>query len=363
MLALGWSRSSIPYEDQTSPTPTPASRPRRRTSTTPTASTSSARSRPGPRERPALRDPRPRAGRRRRRRGPHVLDQPRHRPQGHHPRRVRTTRRAATTQGGSTITQQYVKILYLSQERSWTRKLKEAILSLKIHNQRVQAGDPRGLPQHHLLRQRRLRRRGRLRRRTSKVRQAAERHGGRSAGRAHQLPQRLRPGERQGLQAGAARPLRVRPRRHGRHGDHCRRSRASSTLYKLPPFPQVDADQRRTPARPGYLLRMVREELQADRLLRLRDRRAAGCGSSRPSPDKAMQAAAAGASRPSRSPTSRTCTSRVASVDPATGALRGMYAGQDYLKSQINWAVAGGASPDRRSSRSRWRPGSTTATR
>jgi membrane peptidoglycan carboxypeptidase len=37
--------------------------------------------------------------------------------------------------GGSTITQQYVKILYLTQERSYSRKLKEAILSIKIHNQ------------------------------------------------------------------------------------------------------------------------------------------------------------------------------------------------------------------------------------
>lgn len=37
--------------------------------------------------------------------------------------------------GGSTITQQYVKILYLTQERSYTRKIKEAILSVKIHNQ------------------------------------------------------------------------------------------------------------------------------------------------------------------------------------------------------------------------------------
>ncbi len=39
------------------------------------------------------------------------------------------------TGGGSTITQQYVKILYLNQERSYTRKVKEAILSIKIHNQ------------------------------------------------------------------------------------------------------------------------------------------------------------------------------------------------------------------------------------
>ncbi|HUP99938.1 MAG TPA: transglycosylase domain-containing protein [Aeromicrobium sp.] len=38
------------------------------------------------------------------------------------------------TGGGSTITQQYVKVLYLSQERSYTRKVREAILSIKIHN-------------------------------------------------------------------------------------------------------------------------------------------------------------------------------------------------------------------------------------
>ena len=38
-------------------------------------------------------------------------------------------------QGASTITQQYVKILYLTQERSYTRKVKEAILSLKLVRQ------------------------------------------------------------------------------------------------------------------------------------------------------------------------------------------------------------------------------------
>ena len=40
----------------------------------------------------------------------------------------------AITGGGSTITQQYVKVLYLSQERSYIRKLREAVLSIKIHN-------------------------------------------------------------------------------------------------------------------------------------------------------------------------------------------------------------------------------------
>ena len=65
--------------------------------------------------------------------------------------------RGNTTQGASTITQQYVKILYLTQERSYTRKLKEAILSLKLQREQSKQRDPRGLPQHHLLRPRRLR--------------------------------------------------------------------------------------------------------------------------------------------------------------------------------------------------------------
>ena len=51
----------------------------------------------------------------------------------------------------------------------------------------------------------------------------------------------------------------------------------------------------------------------------------------------------------------------VASVEPGTGALRGFYGGQDYLDSQINWAVTGGARPARRSSRSRWPPPSSRA--
>ena len=48
-----------------------------------------------------------------------------------------------STQGASTITQQYVKVLYLSQDRTLTRKAKEAFLSLKIQRPDVQGGDPR----------------------------------------------------------------------------------------------------------------------------------------------------------------------------------------------------------------------------
>ena len=43
------------------------------------------------------------------------------------------------TQGASTITQQYVKILYLSQERTLSRKVKEAFLSLKVQQEKSKA--------------------------------------------------------------------------------------------------------------------------------------------------------------------------------------------------------------------------------
>ena len=32
----------------------------------------------------------------------------------------------------------------------------------------------------------------------------------------------------------------------------------------------------------------------------------------------------------------------MATVEPGTGAVRGIYAGQDYLDSQLNWAIEGG---------------------
>ncbi len=39
---------------------------------------------------------------------------------------------SANVQGASTITQQYVKVLYLTQQRTWTRKIKEAFISVKL---------------------------------------------------------------------------------------------------------------------------------------------------------------------------------------------------------------------------------------
>ena len=40
--------------------------------------------------------------------------------------------RGGSTQGGSTITQQYAKIAFLTQDRTWTRKVNEALLAFKL---------------------------------------------------------------------------------------------------------------------------------------------------------------------------------------------------------------------------------------
>ena len=45
------------------------------------------------------------------------------------------TARGQSTQGGSTITQQYVKNYYLTQEQTWTRKVKELFITLKVQRQ------------------------------------------------------------------------------------------------------------------------------------------------------------------------------------------------------------------------------------
>ena len=256
-----------------------------------------------------------------------------------------TTPRASATQGASTITQQYVKILYLTSERSLQRKLKEAVLSLKIQREQSKERDPRGLPQHHLLRPRRLRRPGR-------------RHGVlRPPGRGpHARPER-------GAGQRAEQPDGLRPRqRQGRQGARC--SAATSTCWtgwprpapsprprpsrppeRLPKFPKIQAQSQYGGQR-GHMLTLVRDELHSAGLLRRGDRRwwAADHHHLHPRGDGRGRARAWPSDQQPEgigSPT-RSCTSPSASVEPGTGALRGFYGGQDYLDSQINWAEAGG---------------------
>ena len=76
------------------------------------------------------------SGGRARRRGPRLLRARRRRPRRHRPGRCTPTSAAAgVQQGGSTITQQYVKNVYLTSERTIARKLKEAVLAVKLERE------------------------------------------------------------------------------------------------------------------------------------------------------------------------------------------------------------------------------------
>ena len=57
---------------------------------------------------------------------------------------------------------------------------------------------------------------------------------------------------------------------------------------------------------------------------------------------QAMAAAAAGVKQVRPNITDKELHIGVATVQPGTGALVGFYGGQNYLRSQINWAEAGG---------------------
>ena len=160
LLAAGSLR--LPLPDHRHPGPaTRTSRPRRPTSTTTTARPSSGSSRPEPRVDPARRDAADHPGRRGRGREPVLLDRQGHRPQGH-PAGGFSNARGNATQGASTITQQYVKILYLTQERTLDPQGQGSDPLAEAAAPAEQEGDPRGLPQHDLLRPRRLRHPGRL---------------------------------------------------------------------------------------------------------------------------------------------------------------------------------------------------------
>ena len=68
-------------------------------------------------------------------------------------------RNKAVVEGGSTITQQFVKNAYIRNQRSIARKLQGGRARLAARAALVEGADPHRVPEHDLLRQRRLRRR------------------------------------------------------------------------------------------------------------------------------------------------------------------------------------------------------------
>ena len=80
-----------------------------------------------------------------------------------------------TVRGASTISQQLAKNLFLSTERSYTRKLKEAVLTYRLEKALSKERIFRGLLERHRVGRRYLRRRGRFPRCVREVREPAER--------------------------------------------------------------------------------------------------------------------------------------------------------------------------------------------
>ena len=245
-----------------------------------------------------------------------------------------------STQGASTITQQYVKIFYLTQDQTWSRKAKEAILSLKIQRQMNKEEILEGY--------------------LNTIYFGRGAYGIEAAARAYFS----KPAKQLTLQEGAALAAIINsPSASDPADGKDARSRlkerydyiidgmaemdtlpsklvGTEKAYRLPEFPEIPAESQYGGQR-GHVLKLIRAELLR---LGFSDEEIDGGGLrvTTTFTKQAMQAAEQGVfeQRPEDLPELHVA---VASVEPKTGAVRGMFAGQDYLKSQLNWAVAGGA--------------------
>ncbi|WP_122819145.1 transglycosylase domain-containing protein [Nocardioides pantholopis] len=246
-----------------------------------------------------------------------------------------------TTQGASTITQQYVKILYLTQERSYTRKAKEAILSLKLHRQQSKKEILEGYLNTIY-----------FGRGAYGVQAAAKAYFDKPAAdlslresavlaRVLNNPSRYDPanGEdaRERLRSGYERIL-AGMAETGAIED----AEAEKAARQLPKFPKIKA-QSAYGGQKGHVLSMVRAELQR---LGFSEQQIEGGGLQVTTTfnRKAMTALEEGVNeaKPTGFPGEKQLHVGAASVEPGTGAVRGIYGGQDFLDSQINWAVSGG---------------------
>lgn len=246
-----------------------------------------------------------------------------------------------STQGASTITQQYVKILYLTQERSYTRKLKEAILSLKIQQQQSKSQILEGY--------------------LNTIYFGRGAYGIQAAAHAYfdKDAKDLTLGECAVLASVLNNPTLFDPANgkdakenlkeryayvlNGMAGmGNISAAKADKTEKHLPKFPDIKA-QSQYGGQKGHMLALVKDELHS---LGFSDEEIDGGGLrvTTTFTPKAMQAAEEGVkeARPDGF-SDKQLHIAVASVEPGTGALRGFYGGQDYLESQINWAVTGGA--------------------
>jgi membrane peptidoglycan carboxypeptidase len=251
------------------------------------------------------------------------------------------------TQGASTITQQYIKIYYLNQERSYSRKLKEALLAVKLVRQRTKEQILDGY--------------------LNTIYYGRGAYGIQAAALAYFQKDAKDLDLRQSavLASVINNPTRFDPA-NGRDAKRDLRERyryvlggmaeakaisaeeADQAAQRLPAFPPQKAENAYGGQR-GHVLKMVRDALlrltdeNGDPLLNEDEIDGGGLRVTTTFTKKAMDAAEQGVleARPEGF-SDKELHVGVASVEPGTGAVRGIYGGQDYLDSQLNWAVAGG---------------------
>ena len=251
-----------------------------------------------------------------------------------------------STQGASTITQQYVKILYLTQERSYTRKVKEAILSLKVQREYSKDEVLEGY--------------------LNTIYFGRGAYGVEAAAKAFFNVSAADLNLRQSavLAAVLNNPTRFDPD-NGKDSKRALKGRydyvldsmadtdkitdevAEKAKERLPEFPPIDVESSYG-LQKGHMLTMVKQALLG---LKKKDGEyftddeinGGGLRITTTLDPKMMDAAKQGVldAKPEGFG-DKFLHIGVASVEPGTGALRGFYAGQDYLKSQLNWAVEGG---------------------
>ena len=242
------------------------------------------------------------------------------------------------TQGASTITQQYVKILYLSQERTLSRKVKEAFLSLKVQQEQSKEAILEGY--------------------LNTIYFGRGAYGVQAASNAYfgHPAKKLTVPESAMLAAVLNSPSFLNPER-GAQGradlieryDYVLRgmvsmgtldaSEADRYYGKLPRLAKQDQQPVRRPAR---LHAHHGQGGAAPRRVRRAQIDSGGLRVETTFTRKAMKAAEGGVlyERPQGLKKLHVAT---ASVDVQTGGLIGFYAGQNYLESQLNWAKVGGS--------------------
>jgi len=236
--------------------------------------------------------------------------------------------------GGSTITQQYVKILYLTQERSYTRKVKEAILSIKIHNQ---------LSKKQILE-------GYLNtiyfgNGSYGIQVASQNYFGKPASQLNYAQSALlatiinSPSYYDPYAEGAQ--ARIQPRFNyvldGMVKSKAITAEEAAAFADKIPDVKDKKDLNRFGGTKGYLLSTVKDEMAK---LQFDPSQVEGGGLRIVTTfDYNAQKDAVAAVKANRPPDAPELHPALASVEPGTGAVRAMYGGPDFLKSELNWAT------------------------